>query len=65
MKIVFMGTPEFAAICLEELLHSKHEVAAVVTVADKPSGRGQRINQSAVAKMAREKDLKLFMLFMV
>lgn len=59
MKIVFMGTPEFAAICLEELLHSKHEVAAVVTVADKPSGRGQRINQSAVAKMAREKDLKL------
>lgn len=59
MKIVFMGTPEFAAICLEELLESKHEVAAVVTVADKPSGRGQKVSQSAVAKLAVEKGLKL------
>lgn len=59
MKIVFMGTPEFAAICLEELINSKHEVAGVVTVAGKPSGRGQKINQSAVAKLAIEKNLKL------
>lgn len=54
-----MGTPEFAAICLDELLNSPHKVIAVVTVADKPSGRGQKVNQSAVAKLANEKGLKL------
>lgn len=55
-----MGTPEFAAICLEEILQSKHEVVGVITVPDKPAGRGQKISQSAVAKLAIEKNLKLF-----
>lgn len=59
MKIVFMGTPEFAAICLEEILKSKHEIVGVVTVPDKPAGRGQKLAQSAVAKFAIERDLKL------
>lgn len=59
MKIVFMGTPEFAAICLEEILNSKHEVVGVITVPDKPAGRGQKLSQSAVAKLAIEKNLKL------
>lgn len=59
MKIVFMGTPEFAAICLEEILNSKHEVVGVITVPDKPAGRGQRLAQSAVAKLAIEKNLNL------
>lgn len=59
MKIIFMGTPEFAAVCLEEILKSRHEVAGVVTVPDKPSGRGQKLSQSPVAKMAIEKDLIL------
>ncbi|MFA5619539.1 MAG: methionyl-tRNA formyltransferase [Weeksellaceae bacterium] len=59
MKIVFMGTPEFAAICLEEILKSQHEVAAVVSVPDKPAGRGQKLHQSAVSKMAIENNLKL------
>jgi len=59
MKIVFMGTPEFAAVCLEEILKSKHEIMAVVTVPDKPAGRGQKLSLSAVAKMAIEKNLKL------
>lgn len=59
MKIVFMGTPEFAAICLEEILNSKHEVVGVITVPDKPAGRGQKLAQSAVAKLAIEKNLKL------
>ena len=59
MKIVFMGTPEFAAIALEEILNSKHEVVGVVSVPDKPAGRGQKISQSAVAKLAIEKNLKL------
>ena len=60
MKVVFMGTPEFAAICLEEILNSRHEVVGVITVPDKPAGRGQKLSQSAVAKLAHEKNLKLF-----
>lgn len=59
MKVVFMGTPEFAAICLDELLNSRHEVVGVVSVPDKPAGRGQKINQSAVTKLSHEKGLKL------
>lgn len=55
-----MGTPEFAAICLRELLNSHHQVVGVVSVADKPAGRGQKISQSAVSKLALEKNLKLF-----
>jgi len=60
MKVVFMGTPKFAAICLEEILNSKHEVTGVVTAPDKPAGRGQKLSQSAVAKLAIENNLKLF-----
>lgn len=41
MKIVFMGTPEFAVPTLEALIE-KHDVAAVVTQPDKPKGRGKR-----------------------
>lgn len=59
MRIVFMGTPEFAAVCLGRILESKHEVAAVVTVPDKPAGRGQKLSRSAVAKLASENNLPL------
>lgn len=59
MKIVFMGTPEFAAVCLERILESEHEVVGVVTVPDKPAGRGQKLSQSAVAKLSIEKNLNL------
>lgn len=54
-----MGTPEFAAICLDEILKTSHEVVGVITVPDKPAGRGQKLAQSAVAKLAIEKNLKL------
>jgi len=54
MKIVFMGTPEFAVPGLRKLLTSKHEVCAVVTVRDKPAGRGQKMSPSAVKKEAIE-----------
>lgn len=59
MKVVFMGTPEFAAICLERILESEHEVVGVITVPDKPAGRGQKLSQSAVAKLAIEKNMNL------
>lgn len=52
MKIVFMGTPEFAVGPLKAILAAGHEVAAVVTVPDKASGRGLKINQSDVKKYA-------------
>jgi methionyl-tRNA formyltransferase len=57
MKIVFMGTPEFAVASLDVLVSNGYEIAAVVTVPDKPAGRGQQIQQSAVKKYAIEKEL--------
>ena len=43
MKIVFMGTPDFAVPCLQALLNSSHTVAAVFTQPDKPKGRGYKM----------------------
>lgn len=60
LKIVFFGTPEFAKTSLEAIHHSSHQVVGVVTVADKASGRGQKVNQSAVKSFAIENDLPLF-----
>ncbi len=54
MKIVFMGTPEFAVPSLEKLYASEHEVCTVVTVPDKPKGRGQTMSMSDVKKKALE-----------
>ncbi|MDF2931164.1 MAG: methionyl-tRNA formyltransferase [Chryseobacterium sp.] len=57
LKIVFFGTPEFAKTALAAIHQSNHEVVGVVTVADKASGRGQKINQSAVKVYAVENNL--------
>jgi methionyl-tRNA formyltransferase len=54
-----MGTPEFAVGILDALVHSKHEVVGVVTVADKPAGRGQQIQQSAVKQYALSNGLSV------
>ena len=43
MRIVFMGTPEFAAASLEQLLTTRHEVVGVFTQPDKPKGRGYKL----------------------
>lgn len=53
-RIVYMGTPEFAVAPLEALIARGYEIAGVVTVADKPSGRGLKVNESAVKKYAVE-----------
>lgn len=60
LKVVFFGTPEFAKTSLEAIHNSQHEVVGVVTVADKASGRGQKINESPVKIFARENDLAVF-----
>ncbi len=57
LKVVFFGTPEFAKTALDAIHQSHHEVVGVVTVADKASGRGQKINQSAVKIYAVENNL--------
>lgn len=57
LKIIFMGTPEFAVASLDALYNGNHDVVAVVTVADKPAGRGQRVHISAVKKYALEKSI--------
>ena len=54
MKIVYMGTPEFAVAPLDALLKNGYNVVGVVTVADKASGRGLKVNESAVKKYAVE-----------
>src|SRR6478609_9158591 len=59
MRIVFMGTPEFAVASLDILVQNKYEVVGVVTVPDKPAGRGQQLQQSAVKKYALEKGLRI------
>lgn len=59
MRIVFMGTPDFAVTILEEIISSKHEVVGVVTAPDRKAGRGQKINMSAVKKCALQHELPL------
>ncbi len=56
-RIVYMGTPEFAVAPLDALIKSGHNVVGVVTVADKPSGRGLAVNESAVKKYAVEHNI--------
>lgn len=59
MRIVFMGTPEFAVASLNILLQNKYEIVAVITAPDKPAGRGKLIQESAVKKFALSKNLKI------
>jgi methionyl-tRNA formyltransferase len=59
MKIVFMGTPDFAVASLNALYENGYDIAGVVTAADKPAGRGQILQESAVKKYALEKGLKV------
>ena len=59
MNILFMGTPEFACDSLNLIHQSKHTISAVVTVPDKPRGRGQKVKFSAVKKLAQKLELKI------
>ena len=59
LRIVFMGTPEFAVGILDTIIKNNYEVVGVITAADKPAGRGQKIKYSAVKEYALEHNLKL------
>ena len=59
MRIVFMGTPDFAVASLDALIKAGFNIVGVVTAPDKPSGRGQKIAESAVKKYAVEHQLNI------
>ena len=59
LRIVFMGTPEFAVGILDTILKNKYNIVGVITAADKPAGRGQKIKYSAVKEYAITNQLYL------
>ena len=60
MKIIFLGTPEFAVPSLDILFENGYEIVGVITVADKPSGRGQKLHESEVKQYAVKHGIKVF-----
>ena len=60
MKIVFMGTPDFAEKSLEDIYNAGHEILAVVTNPDRPKGRGMKMVASPVKEFAVSKNLKIY-----
>ncbi len=59
MRIIFMGTPEFAIPSLRILLENQYEIAAVVTAPDRPKGRGQKVSSPPVKEFAAKHKLKV------
>ena len=60
LRIVFAGTPEFAAVSLKALIDSQHEVVAVYTQPDRPAGRGKKLTASPVKVMALESEIEVY-----
>ena len=60
MKIVFMGTPDFARDSLSAIYDAGHEIPAVITVPDKPKGRGMKLIPCEVKEYAIEKNIKVY-----
>jgi methionyl-tRNA formyltransferase len=60
LKIVFAGTPEFAALHLQALVDSEHDVIAVYSQPDRPAGRGKKLQASAVKQLAVEHTIPVF-----
>lgn len=61
MRILFVGTPDFAVVSLKAIIEDgKHEVVGVITAPDKPKGRGMAMAESEVKQYAKEKGIKIF-----
>lgn len=60
MKLIFAGTPEFAATALQALINAGHEIVAVYTQPDRPAGRGQKLTASAVKTLALQHQLPVY-----
>ncbi len=59
LRIVFMGTPDFAVATLKTLVEHQYNIVGVITAADKPAGRGRKLNESAVKHYAKTQDLNI------
>ena len=59
LRIVFMGTPDFAVGILNTIYQNNYDIVGVITAPDKPAGRGQKVSTSAVKEYALEKNLRL------
>ena len=59
LRIIFMGTPDFAVTTLKTLVEHNYTIVGVITAPDKPAGRGRKLNESAVKKYAKSQDLKV------
>jgi len=59
LRIVFMGTPDFAVATLKTLLENNYNIVGVITAPDKPAGRGRKLHESAVKKYAESQGLKI------
>jgi len=59
LRIVFMGTPEFAVASLDALVKAGYNIVGVITAPDKPAGRGMKMNESAVKKYAVDHNLNV------
>jgi methionyl-tRNA formyltransferase len=59
VRIVFMGTPDFAVTILKHLVENNYTIVGVITAVDKPAGRGRKLNQSAVKKYALSQNLPI------
>jgi len=59
LRIVFMGTPDFAVTILKHLVENHYNIVGVITAADKPAGRGRKLNESAVKKYALSKEITI------
>ena len=60
MNIIFAGTPDFAAVALQNLLNSQHKIFAVYTQPDRKSGRGMKLQASPVKSLAMQHNLPIF-----
>lgn len=59
LRIVYMGTPDFAVASLQHLVENDYNIVAVITAPDKPAGRGQQVQKSAVKQYAQKAGLKI------
>lgn len=60
MRVIFAGTPEFAATALADLLATHHEIVAVYTQPDRPAGRGQKLRPSPVKMLAQQQQIPVY-----
>lgn len=59
LRIIFMGTPDFAVDSLKALVESNYNIVGIITAPDKPAGRGRKINESPVKQYALKNDLNI------